>query len=286
MSIIIATIIWGLSGVFVKSIALPSTVVAAFRLGIPAFVLGGYLLYKRYPIIENFSRFLVIVSLLNAIRLFLFLKGLEYTTITLSVLMNYTSPVFVLLFSVLLLREKITLRLILVLLSIFVGIGILFLGHEFFATSGNLVGCLLMLGGSIIYAFSIVLLKKHSKGYGYLELLFYQNILGALIYLPFLLMAVPMIPGPTFGLSIVYGLTIGLIGFMFYFYGFNRMNVSVSSLLTYFEVVTGILFGVLLFHETITWRIVVGAIFIIAPLFFVHERKPIAIQKAGSLKIR
>ena len=73
------------------------------------------------------------------------------------------------------------------------------------------------------------------------------------------------------GIGIGYGAVIGLLGFLFFFSALKKINASTASHLAYFEVVGAVLFGVILFHETLTWNVVVGGLLIICSIAFLKK---------------
>jgi drug/metabolite transporter (DMT)-like permease len=48
------------------------------------------------------------------------------------------------------------------------------------------------------------------------------------------------------------------LGFGLFFYGLRSVEASRASFLTYVEVVSGIFFGMVFFHERLSWNIVAG----------------------------
>ena len=283
-AVVVATIIWGFAGVLVKTIALPTAVIAAFRLGVPTIVTGLYLWWKKVHIWHKVTTLFVVASLLNAIRLYFDLKGLELLPVSVSVVLSYTSPIFVMVFSFFFLKEKITLRKIIILMCVLTGILVLVSGTDLSLSNVAFLGAACKILAAVIYAVSVILLKKESPHNDPFTLLFFQNVLGAIIFLPFFITASPFPTTFQISLSIFYAFFIGFVGFAFFFYAFKRLSVTTSALISYLEVVTAVLCGVIFLGESITLQLIFGGALIIVPLFFVHEKKPIAIQKTGSLK--
>ena len=62
----------------------------------------------------------------------------------------------------------------------------------------------------------------------------------------------------------IYSFLIGVVGFMLYFSAIKKIKISTASFLSYFEPVSAILFGVILFSEKLTWNMLVGGLLIIA----------------------
>lgn len=61
----------------------------------------------------------------------------------------------------------------------------------------------------------------------------------------------------------MYGFLIGVVGFALYFSALKQVDVTVVSILTYLEMVSGIIFAWLILSEPLTIPLVVGAVFIV-----------------------
>ena len=120
-----------------------------------------------------------------------------------------------------------------------------------------------MLFSAIIYALTVIIFKKESKKYSKYETIFYQNCIGFLIFIPFLLINKPLPTLPQVSLGIVYGALIGLVGFLFFFSALRKIKVSTLSLLSYSEVISAIFLAIIFFHEELSWNLVVGGLLII-----------------------
>ncbi len=108
LEVIIASLVFGTVGVFVKVIDLPSTTISFFRLMVPTIVLAIYFLFRRKNILRDVSRIAIFISLLNAIRIFFWLFGYGHTSVGNAVLILYTWPIFTVLLSSIMLNEKLT----------------------------------------------------------------------------------------------------------------------------------------------------------------------------------
>ncbi len=64
-------------------------------------------------------------------------------------------------------------------------------------------------------------------------------------------------------MGIVYAFLIGIVGFILYFSALKQIDTTVVSILTYLEMVSGIIFAWLILSEPLTLPLIVGAIFIV-----------------------
>ncbi|MFO7977682.1 MAG: DMT family transporter, partial [Bacteroidales bacterium] len=186
LAIVMASTIGGSSGVFIKLLGLPSTSITFFRMFIPVAVLLIYFAWKRKPLFRGNYGIMLVASGLNAARMFLFFVAFLYTTIGNAVIILYTWPIFAVLFSALFLKEKITLRTVLLIGMAFLGIVIMYINKEISFGNQDFVGMAAMLLSAIIFSMTAVIFKHKLKDYGKTETIFYQNLLGAIIFTPFI----------------------------------------------------------------------------------------------------
>jgi drug/metabolite transporter (DMT)-like permease len=263
LKIVIAAIIWGSSGAFVKYLNLPSPVLSFFRLGIPTVVLGLYFLIRKEPLFKNNIRLLLLASVINAVRLLFFYIGFLNAPIGNAVIILYSWPVFAIIFSNIFLGESIPVRNRLLLGMAMVGIVLIYLDKKFSLDNEVFWGMSAMLISAALYSTTVIIFKKESVRYTHLQIVFFQNLIGAGLFLPFFLLGLDELNFHTSWVASGYALLVGIVGFGLFFSSLKNVKASTASFLAYIEVISGILFGVFLYNETLTWNVIVGGIFII-----------------------
>ena len=272
LEVIIAATIWSTHGIFVKSLDLAPTTISFFRVAIPTLVLLIYFRFKKSKLIDVDNKALMLfASFLFAIKTLLTVLGFQLAPISTVILVAYTWPIFATIFSRIILKEKLVARNIYLLLMAFVGIIFIFFNQTISFENLEFLGLFFMLLVAILHAIVIVIFKKESDKNSKYTTIFYQNFIGFLIFLPFLFINKPMPTLVQTGIGITYGAVIGLLGFLFFFSALKKINASTASHLAYFEVVGAVLFGILLFHETLTWNVVVGGLLIIVSIVFLKK---------------
>lgn len=262
-SVITATIIVALNGPLVKLLGLSPFINAALRLFIPTLILGIYLKYKKIPFFPKKTKTLLSLSTFNAIRLPLIFAAFALTSITNAIICVYTWPLFASLFGHIYLHEKITSRDFINYSIAFSGVVISQLNSSLTFSSTDFLGTILAILSAIIFSFSIVLLKQVSSEYSKTEMIFYQNFVGGIIFLPaFFIFPVTNLIHFSLG-SLQYGIMAGLLAFYLFFIGLKKLSVTNYSILTYFEIIAAATFGILFFDEELSWNIVVGSVLII-----------------------
>ena len=264
LAVLTAATMAGSSGVFIKSIQfLPATSMAFIRLTIPTLLMGGLMLFQGIPFFRGNYRIMLTASLLNALRMYLFFVAYIYTSIGNAVIISYTWPIFTTLFSIFFLKEQVVRRNLGLMGVAFLGILIVYMNQPFSFENKDFMGMSAALGTAIVYATTVVIFKRESPNYSRQEIIFYQNVLGPFIYLPFFLLHRPW---PILSDSIIavsHAIILGILGFNFFFYGLRHLKASTASLLAYIEIISALLFGVFWMKETLTWNMLMGGILII-----------------------
>lgn len=183
--LIIASILWSTGGLFIKIINWNPMAIAGMRSGISALVMLLYLrklpspkLIKPITILGAFSYSFLVIAFVIATKL---------TTSANAILLQYTSPIWVIIFSYLFLKCKIKRQDIITIFIVFIGM-FLFFADELHA--GNMLGNLVAVCSGIFMAVFVMLLQRQKDTPAiYVTLL--GNIVTFLIAIPFYFLSVP-----------------------------------------------------------------------------------------------
>lgn len=263
LKVVLAAIIWGSSGVFIKYLNLHPFVITFFRVGVPVLFIGVFTNWKDLRILRFTSRLLIIASFLNVIRLVFYFIGFLNAPIGNAIIILYTWPIFAVLFSRLYLLEPLPLRNLLLLFLAFSGIVLVHLDKEISLSNDEFVGTMSMLVSSLFYAITVVIFKKESPAHSNWSIVFHQNFVGALIF-AMVFLFFPEKPDWDMSLiAILYAFLVGVIGFGLFFSALKEVKASNASLMAYIEVVSAVIFGIIFFNEALTWNVIAGGILII-----------------------
>ncbi len=273
LAIIIAATIGGSSGVFIKLLELPSGSITFFRMFIPFIILLVYLLWKGVRLFRGNYKIMMVASGLNAARMFLFFVGYLYTTIGNAVIILFTWPIFASLFSAIFLKERVSLRTASLIGLAFAGIVIMYIDNEISFGNRDFIGMAAMLLSAMIFAVTAVIFKKELHNYSRTETIFYQNLIGALAFMPFIFISTPLPTLTQATVASVYGFSIGIVAYLLFFFALKRLKMSHYSLFTYWEVIAAILFGALFFSEPITLNMIAGGSMILAAGVLLRKKR-------------
>lgn len=237
-------------------------------MGIPFLILLPYMIKRRSLIGPKKNRKkLWLGSLLNAFRMILYILSYKLTTIGNAVVLLYLWPLFALIFHSLFTKTRLTKAQILLLLLAFSGTILLNLHRDFSLMGNDLQGSLLMILSALIFSISTLIFRDALTSMNEPEVLYFQNIAGALIFLPILFVESRGVPLIEILKGILYGGSVGLLGFGCFFYALKRLSLFHYSSLTYIEVFFGVFIGVLVLSEPLHGSMVLGGLMIILASF-------------------
>lgn len=262
-AVIASAIMAGSSGVFVKHLHIPATSISFIRTALPTFILGLVMLAAQIPFFRGNYRIMLVASVLNAIRMFCFFTAYLFTSIGNAVIILFTWPIFVSIFSVIFLNERISHRRLILLVLAFAGIVIVYTDKPFSFESQDFMGMTAALGAALAHALAVIIFKTESQNYSRIEIIFYQNLMSSFIFLPFIIFNEPLPTQNDLLIASSHAILLGIISFNFFFYGLQRLKASTASMLTYLEIISALLFGTFWMNEVITWNMVVGGLIII-----------------------
>lgn|SRR3989338_4015692 len=257
VEILLAATIWGSAGVFIRYISMPPEILGFFRLAIPTIILFFYFQFQKIKIFTKKIGTVFIISILNAVRTILYLIAFGLTSIGNAVILLYTWPIFASIFGVIILKEKLDKKKLSLILLAFLGVVIAFSNREFSFNDTNFVGMSMMIASGLLYALTVIIFKKEENHFSNIEMVFYQNALASLIFIPFVI-SYPSFEIEKIELAVVYSVVIGLIPFLLFFSALKKIAASSATSLTYIEIVSAIIFGFIFFQEIISLNVLIG----------------------------
>ena len=244
--------------------------IAWFRTVVPVVFLLPAISRKGGLELKGNYRNMFLASFINAGRMFLYLTAYKYTSIGNAVVLFYSYPLFVTAIESLYYKRPILKRQWFFLSLAFTGIVLTYAGKPFSFQSNDFVGMLAALGASIGYAVTVIMFKKETHNYSQNQMVVYQNIAGAILFLPFL-SGFPSAEIGHMGIGLIYGIVIGVVVFKLFFYGLKFLPAATATSLMYLEVVSAILFGYFLLDEKLSWNTYVGGALILTSSFFISR---------------
>lgn len=288
IKVLIAMLLWGSLGVFVKNISLDSVEIAFFRGIIGSAFLGVLLLVKMQgkknlqseDIETNKSdkkNFIVLAISGMAIGLnwvFLF-NSYNYITVANSTIVYYLAPVIVIFVSPIFLKEALTLKKVVAVICAMLGLVLILKTQGGSSANIDLTkGIINAFAAACLYA-SVVIMNKFIKNVDDYKKTFIQLFMASLVLLPWVVLRNQItFDGPK---SIILILILGIahtgIAYSLYFSAMKDLEAQSIAILGYLDPVSSILFSIFLLREPFSvWQLIGGAVILIAA--FVAERQP------------
>ncbi len=184
--ILLAGIIWGSNGVLANFIVANPMVIVFFRVSIASLgILIGIVLTKQWSHFDmkDQKRTIILLGILLTLTWSSLFIAFQLIPIGIAVLLNYTAPIFVVIFAYYYLHEQLTYTTGIAMLISLVGISLIS-GVWSSTFNLNLIGVLAGLLAGISYAVFIVVAKKSLTQVSQLTVSFYTYLLASCILFP------------------------------------------------------------------------------------------------------
>lgn len=201
---------------------------------------------------------------------FCYFKAISLTSLSVAAILLYTAPAMVILMSYWFFKEAINRKKILALVMTFAGC-CLVSGLQVEAGL-SMEGILLGLGAGLGYAlYSIFSRCALMRGYHSLTITFYTFLfaaVGAAALCDFSVLRQAANQGILpLGISLGMGLLGTVVPYLVYTLGLSYIENGKASILATIEPITATLYGVLLYHEQLTWQSTLGIVLVLVGVF-------------------
>lgn len=269
--LILAMSIWGTIGIFRKMIPLPSALIAFSRgvIGTAFALLVMKIRGKQmeHHLSKRVMALLVLTGALIGLSWMVLFEAYNYTSVSVATLCYYMEPTFVVLLSLLIFKEKLTVKKgvcsFLALVGMVLVSGILEAGK---LQKGDLTGVLLSIGAAMLYA-AVVLLNKSLPGIDSYEKTVIQLGSAAIVLLPYLLFSGSFAGNTwdvkTIALLLFVGIIHTGISYTLYFGSLDGLRTQTVALFSYIDPVVALFLSALILHERINIPGVIGAVLIL-----------------------
>ncbi len=269
---IIAVVLYGTIGLFLRYVNLPSEIVAMFRGLIGSLFIYLYLRLKHVPIDKKAIRNNLFLLLLSGICLglnwiFLFASYMT-TTVAIASLCNYLAPLFVIIVSPLVLHEKLEIKKLPYVVLAF--LGIVLVSGVFDEQKGSMIGIVYGVMAALVFSI-IIICNRKLKDISVYDRSIVQLIVSAITIFPYVLIhnhGVNIDPDLR---SILIVIMLGVIhtglAYCFYFSGMAKLDVETIAILGYLEPVVSVICSTVFLHEPMSVFGWLGAFLIIFSAF-------------------
>ncbi len=281
--IILASVLWGTSGIFVHFLA-PYGVTAlqmTFIRALVAFLcMAGYVLLSGRHLVRTTPREIPLFfgsGLSFFMTATCYYHSMQLTSISTAVVLMYTAPIFVMLYSVLFLGEKLTPVKLLSVVGMLAGCGLVsgIIGGLRFDPFGIAVG---FLSGLAYASFNILTKIEMQKGINPIKANFYCFLFGLAIALVTanpagLADCIRKGPLMVISLSAGVGVVACILPYFFYTMALREIPAGTASSLGILEPMAATIFSILLFGEVLSVYSAIGILLILASVFILSRQE-------------
>jgi RarD protein len=279
LTIIFSMLIFGSIGIIVRHIHLGSPEIAFLRATIGSLFLLVIIVLTKQPISFAAIRKNLLKLILSGIALglnwILLFQAFTYTTISYATLSYYCAPLFVILLTPIVLKEKLTkIKIVAVIMAM---AGLFLILNTNSVHTGNLhnhtIGILYGLSGAVLYA-GIILTNKFIKSLSSFETTFAQLVMAAIVLSAYVLYQ-NTLDFTEISLHWPLILTIGIIhtgiAYFLYFSSIQKLSGPYIAVLSYIDPISAIIMASIFLGETITIVQVLGGLLILGSTFLVEN---------------
>lgn len=277
LELIASMFIFGTIGIFVRHIPLPSSMIALVRGFVGAFfVLLFVFLKKSRPDKAAIRKNFLMLALSGAfigINWILLFESYNYTTVATATLCYYMQPIFVILASPFLLKEKLTAKKVVCVAVALLGMvfvsGVLQTGIPSLSEAR---GILYGLGAACFYA-TVVLMNKKITDINAYDKTIMQLGMGAIVLSPYVMLtqdlgtaAVSMTP-LLWALLLFVGLVHTGVAYALYFDALKDLKAQTVAIFSYIDPIVAIILSALLLKENMGLYGLIGAVLVLGSTF-------------------
>jgi RarD protein len=274
IKLIVTMLLFGTIGVFVRNIALPSSVIAVVRGAIGScFLLAVVFLRKSgldLPAIKRNAGKLLLSGLCIGVNWILLFEAYRYTTVATATLCYYMQPVIVILGSALILGEKLSARKLICVFIAILGMvpvsGVL----ESLPTADEVTGILLALGAAALYGINIIT-NKTMKNLPSFDMTIFCLMIAGLTLLPYTFVMEDWGAMVWDMQSLLLLVTVGIlhtgVAYALYYSALKVLKAQTVAMYGYIDPIFAIVLSALLLGEPLTVSTAVGGAMILGATY-------------------
>jgi drug/metabolite transporter (DMT)-like permease len=276
--VVAASVIFGFAGIFFLYVKnMPTGSVVFYQLLFGFLALAAYLAIsgKLSGIrLRGKRKTLLLLGIWQAGVMLSYYTAVSFTNVSISVLLLYTAPFYVLLLAPIFLKEKPSKKSLAALIISLVGI-VVVVGPENLISgsanggSGYLLGVLMGLFSGFFYACIILTSRNLRDEYSGLEQLFISTCVTLVILSPFIWQSSTVTLIENLPVLLFLGIMITSVGSILYFTGLVHVKAQNASIISLLEPVSAIFFAYILFKDPISAETLLGCALILLSSLFV-----------------
>lgn len=282
LAIIVANIIWGLAApIFKWSLEVtPPFTLAILRFGLSALIFLPFARKAGLHIKGKDILLLIILSIIGiTLHISFFFIGLSFTQSINAPIIASSGPIFIILFGILFLRDKVKSKtLVGALLGLLGVLTIIVLPSIDKGFDSSIVGNIFLVIAMLTGVIYVILLKKVVKRYDAITIAFWTFLIGTIGFTPMFFDEVQRVGFlPTINIQVIAGIAFGAllsstIAYFLQIWAMRKMSVEDIGLFTYMDPVIAILIAIPLLGEIPTAHFYIGSGLVFVGIFIAEGR--------------
>ena len=281
--IILACILWGTSGIFVNNLA-PygvTSIQMTFIRGLVAFVcMGVFVLISDRGIVKTNLREILLFAG-SGVSFFLtatcYYQSMQLTSVSTAVVLMYTAPIFVMIYSTTFLGEKINLKKLIAVIGMIAGCCLVsgIIGGLKINIAGIAIG---FLSGISYASYNIITKIEMQKGINPVKANFYCFLFSLLVGLLFakpagILDCISKNPPVVISLSLGVGFFACILPYFLYTMALKEIPAGTASSLAILEPMSATIISVLILGEILSLYSIIGIVLILGSVFLLSKEE-------------
>ncbi len=264
--IIAAAILWSFAGIFAKMIiGMPAQSIIFYRVTFAFVILFIFLLVSgnlKEVRLKDKKTYLILFSILQTTTMVAYFIAILEASVSVAVLLLYTAPVYVTVFSPFILKEKLSRHGIIALVLSVTGI-VLIADPAKLALSGLSIGIIAGIISGITFGFEVMTSKYISKTYTGYSQAFWSFAIAMVMLLPFGIVPPGIVSGNLPGLLML-AIFPTILAVSLYFNGLKKVTAANASILGLLEPLSAVILAVLFLNEKLSIPEIAGGALILA----------------------
>ncbi len=270
LSMILSMVIFGTIGIFVNYIEMPSGVIACARGTVGALVISTVMFITGYKAdLKKVAKKLPVLlasGVAIGVNWILLFEAYRFTGIPVATVCYYTAPIFVVIVSSFIFREKLKARqIICVLIAL---IGVVSVSGVLQSKGSKIAGVMLGIGAAVLYA-TVMIMNKFMGDVAVYERTVIQLGTAGIVVLPYAVLTGGDIvfTAKSTVLLLVVGVVHTGFAYMLYFGAIKKLKSQTVAILSYIDPASAIILSSLVFMQLPTVYEFVGVVLIMTAAF-------------------
>ncbi|KXU51934.1 MAG: DMT family transporter [Longibaculum muris] len=266
LSVHLAVLLFGTSGVFIKIIPMSALLLTLGRGIFSALALYAFIHFREYSLrLERLRDYFwnLLAGIFLAMHWFLFIMSIQISTVSIGTITFATYPLFVVFLEPYVFKEKFQLKNLLNVVMI--AIGIAFLIPAFELNNATTLGILYGLGSSFCFAILSIINRRLAALYDSVVITLYEQTVAACLMTILISIIKPTVHEGTvldFFHLIIYGVVFTGLAHSLYIQGLKGIKAQTASIISVLEPVYSIVLAIVFLQERMSYQEMIGTFII------------------------